>query len=232
MCFIRNQNVDQPAKVHVKKNSQLALSPLLRKSPSSGFTVMPVLSHILWISDMQSLGFRRKKRRPFRIVRLCWFQSHRYCRCWLLMAENEYMLTMEGDQEKVTTTSQKGTKHLFRFYWTCVIGAEGVRNVVKKFCHLVAALCANRGGHGLALRFVCLSDNEPGFAHETETVLTPWAKAVQVTAAEHLQSEGNVCHPGQHSSEWNFTLGETTTRRVTGFPMTPLAITKKTFPHI
>lgn len=87
--------------------SQLALSPLFRKSPSSGFSVLPIFSHILWISDMHSLGFRRKKRRPFRIVRLCWFQSHRLCRFWLLMAENAYMLMMKKNEEKVTNPSQK-----------------------------------------------------------------------------------------------------------------------------
>lgn len=97
-------------KVMWKKYSQLACSPLLRKSPSSGFSVLPVFSHILWISDMHSLGFRRKKRRPFRIARLCWFQSHRFCRFWLLMAENAYMLIMKNNEGKVTTISQKSRK--------------------------------------------------------------------------------------------------------------------------
>lgn len=91
-----------------RRYSQLALSPLLRKSPSSGFTVMPVLSHILWISDMQSLGFKRKNKRPFRIVRLCWFQSHRCCRFWLLMAENAYMLMMEEEKERRLLSCHKG----------------------------------------------------------------------------------------------------------------------------
>lgn len=59
-------------------------------------------------------------------------------------------------------------------------------------------------------------------------VLTPLAPELQ---AEHLQRDGNVCHPEQHSAEWNPTLGATITRRAKGFPMTPLA--KKRFPaHI
>lgn len=91
----------------MEKHSQLALSPLLRKSPSSGFSVSPVFSHILWISDMHSLGFRRKKSRPCRIVRLCWFQSHRFCRFWLLMAENAYMLKMKKKKRKKLQISQQ-----------------------------------------------------------------------------------------------------------------------------
>lgn len=97
------------AKDDVEKHSQLALSPLLRKSPSSGFSVLPVFSHILWISDMHSLGFRRKKSRPCRIVRLCWFQSHRFCRFWLLMAEKAYMLKIiiiKKDDKKLQISPQ------------------------------------------------------------------------------------------------------------------------------
>lgn len=99
------------------------------------------------------------------------------------------------------------------------------------FCHLVAALGPLRGGRHMSSGLcVCLTKSLCFLQRTTwnrnSAVLTLWAPAVQ--AAEHLHSE---CLPS-HSTEWNFTLGETTTRRATGFPMTPLAITKKTLPHI
>lgn len=97
--------------------SQLALSPLLRKSPSSGFSVRPVFSHILWISDMHSLGFRRKKSLPCRIVRLCWFQSHRFCRFWLLMAENAYMLGKKKKKKVTTISAELPSSHP---WWQCL----------------------------------------------------------------------------------------------------------------
>lgn len=74
------------------KHLQFARPPFLRNSSSTNFSLMPVFSHILRISDMHRRGFRLKCSFPAWIVRLCCDQSHRKWRCWLSSAEKAYML--------------------------------------------------------------------------------------------------------------------------------------------
>lgn len=117
--------------------------------------------------------------------------------------------------------------NMFHGRWSCQECAfKGI-----SFCHLVAVLSTNRNEHqwakvcvrvSLSVSFPPSAETQAHCQSLANTLSSSWPSI----AAEHLQSEGNVCHPQRHSSEWNFTLGETTTRRATGFPMTPLAITK------
>lgn len=77
--------------------------------------------------------------------------------------------------------------------------ATEVENLVLKLCHLVAAL---RGEHHISsglfvYQLGCLQRKHCEHSD------------VQVRAAERIQSQENACHPQQHSTEWNLTLGET-----------------------
>lgn len=80
------------------------------------------------------------------------------------------MLIIEGDKKEVTTISHSSIKPFFFSVLEPVFTeAHVVNNVVKTFCHLVAALSANRGERHMSSGLF-LSDNELGCVCAEEEV--------------------------------------------------------------
>lgn len=100
----------------IRYSLQLARSPLFLKSLSSNRPWIPVFSHILRISDMQSFGLALKNSFPALMVRLCCFQSQRYWSCWLSNAEKAYML--EGRKKREDEWISKQCASWFYLYCT------------------------------------------------------------------------------------------------------------------